>query len=366
MIGERLVQLPAGRMYLGEHTIRRRLGAEASRLGKSAVVLTDETVWPKAADEVTAALDQAGLKWELLFHTGHCCPGAYGKVRDHAGQMNADMIIGIGGGRLLDTAKIAADQAKICCVTVPSSAATCAASAWLSVEYSDEGDFGGNYWTEYPPFCTIIDTGLIVKRCPARLNMAGVVDAMAKYPEIGYNLKYTENFSKNAFSEVAAELAEKTYGFFSVHFKELMEKFRLGVVDDMVEDAAAKAIAVTGLVSSLACGGKQAAVAHLIYSYICCHHPRIAGRYLHGEIVGASLCYQIVVDGWDICETEKFRRLLCDAGMPACLAELGLPADAAEQERIFAFLKKGMDLSREETERLRDPRNIGWLFEGRQ
>lgn len=365
MISDRLVQLSAGRMYLGENAIR-RLGAEASRLGKRAVVLTDETVWPKIVDEVTASLDRSGLDWELLFHTGHCCPGTYGKVKNHAVQMDADMIIGIGGGRLLDTAKIAADQAKICCVTVPASAATCAASAWLSVEYSDEGDFGGNYWTEYPPFCTIIDTGLIVKRCPARLNMAGIADAMAKYPEIEYNLKYTENFSKNAFSEVAAETAEKTYRFFMAHFKELMEKFRQGIVDDMVEDAVAKAIAVTGLISSLACGGKQAAVAHLIYSYICCHHPQIAARYLHGEIVGASLCYQIVVDGWEVCEAKRLCGFLGEAGMPACLAELGVPADAAEQERIFAFLHKGMNLSGGEMARLREPRYMEWLFEGRQ
>ena len=364
MISDRLVQLPAGRMYLGENSIR-RLGDEASKLGKRALVLTDEAVWPEIHEEVAAALGQAGLEWERLFHTGHCCPDSYGKVQKEAVRMDADMIIGIGGGRLLDTAKIAADLAKICCVTVPSSAATCAAAAWLSVEYSDGGDFGGNYWTEYPPFCTIIDTSLIVKRCPARLNMAGVVDAMAKYPEIDYNLKYTGNFSRNAFSEVAAEIAEKTYGFFAVHFKELKEKFCQGIVDDMVEDAVAKAIAVTGLVSSLACGGKQAAVAHLIYSYICCHHPQVVARYLHGEIVGASLCYQIVVDGWEICEAEMVHKLLCDAGMPACLAELGVPVDAAEQERIFAFLHKGMGLSPEEMARLRLPGNVEWLFEGR-
>lgn len=363
MAGDRLIQLSAGRTHLGENAIH-SLGDEVSRLGKRALVLADETVWQEIRDEISAELDQAGMEWGLMFHTGHCCPRAYERTREQACSMAADVLIGIGGGRLLDTAKIAADKAQICCVTVPTSAATCAAAAWLSVEYTDEGAFVGNYWTEYPPFCTIIDTALIVKRCPMRLNMAGIVDAMAKYPEIEYNLNCTDNFSENAFSEVAAETSEKIYSFFMNHFKELMDKFRQGIADSMAEDAVAKVIAVTGLVSSLACGGKQAAVAHLIYSYICSYHPQTAEQYLHGEIVGASLCYQIVVDGWAVSEAESLQKRLHDAGMPVCLAELGVSADQEEQERIFAFLGERMGISQKEMSRLREPQNIRWLFEG--
>lgn len=365
MENDKLVQLSAGRTHLGQGAIR-QLGVEAAKLGKKALILADETVWEKIAYEVGKALNQAGLKWELLIHAGHCCPSAYERAGEHARRMDADMLVGIGGGRLLDTAKIASDKAKICCITVPTSAATCAAAAWLSVEYTEEGAFVGNYWTEYPPFCTIIDTDIIVRKCPLRLNMAGIVDAMAKYPEIEYNLKFTDNFEKNAFSEVAAETAERIYRFFMEHFEEIQEKLRAGVIDAQVEDALAKAIFVTGLVSSLACGGKQAAVAHLMYSYICCHHPQTADQYLHGEIVGASLCYQLIMDGWESKEVEALCTFLHEAGMPACLGELGINADMAEQGQIFGFLEKGLNVSKNEMARLREPNAVAWLLEGRQ
>lgn len=361
MIGDRLIQLSAGRMYLGQNAIW-RIGDEAARLGTRALLLADEAVWAEIGTEVCDVLGQSGVEWEILFHTGHCCPAAYGRARQQVSRMDADMIIGIGGGRLLDTAKITADQAQIGCVTVPTSAATCAAAAWLSVEYTDEGAFVGNYWTKCPPSCMIADTNLIVRKCPVRLNLAGIVDAMAKYPEIHYNLKYTDHFSRNAFSEVAADTAKTIYQFFAEHFEELKEKYRQGIIDDVTEDAAAKAIAVTGLVSGLACGGKQAAVAHLIYSYICNHDPRAANSFLHGEIVGASLCYQIVIDGWAVSEAERLRGLLNGAGMPACLAELGVSADAAEQERIFSYLAERLNLSQNERIRFREPQNAKWLF----
>lgn len=328
-----------------------KLGEEAGKLGKKALVLVDQTLWDKLADEVQASLKQAGLDWKILFHSGHCSPKGYEKTKSFAVEMDADMLIGIGGGRLLDTAKIAAGKAKIDCIMVPTSASTCAASAWLAVEYTDDGAFVGNYWTEYPPFSTVIDTDIIVKKCPLRYNMAGIVDAMAKYPEIEYNIKFTNGYERNAFSDMAVETAKRTYQFFMEHFVELMEKFQKGIVDTQMEDAVAKAIPVTGLISSLACGGRQAAVAHLLYSYICCYHPEVATRYLHGEIVGASLCCQLLINGWDILEIKALQEHLHSADMPTSLTELGLNVTEKEINLILKYLKPRLTVSEDEIRR---------------
>lgn len=352
MKNNELIQLPAGRTYLGHRAIG-KLGAEAARVGERAFVLTDEAVWEKIGQDVETVLAQAQISVEIFFHTRHCSPAAYEKVRAQAAAMKADVLIGIGGGHLLDTAKIASDKAGIRSITVPTSAATCAASAWLSVEYTDEGAFVGNYWTEYPPFCTIIDTDIIVKKCPLRYNLAGFVDAMAKYPEIVYHLDFTDSFDRNAYSEVAVETAKQIYGFFMGHQKELLEKFQAGAEDALVTDAVAKAISVTGLVSALACGGKQAAISHLMYSYICCYHPQVAKKYLHGEIVGASLCDQLTIDGFGQDEVEAMRGFLHEAGMPTCLRELGLEFTPEEEERLFEYLKPRLNVSEKEISRIK-------------
>ena len=58
-----------------------------------------------------------------------------------------------------------------------------------------------------------------------------------------------------------------------------------------------RGLQVTGVISAMACGGKQAAVSHTLYSYFCCVHPELAAGFLHGELVGSTLVYQLAVNG---------------------------------------------------------------------
>lgn len=205
--------------------------------------------------------------------------------------------MGVGGGRALDTAKIAADHMGVRAINVPTSAATCAASAWLAVEYTDEGAFVGNNWTRYPPFAVIAELDFIVRDCPARLCAAGIVDAMAKYPEISYNIQFSNQWEKNLFSQSAQLLSENTYRLLLEHGCETIEQLRAGKITPALEDCVCAALQVTGVISAMACGGKQAAVSHTLYSYFCCVHPELAAGFLHGELVGSTLVYQLAVNG---------------------------------------------------------------------
>ncbi|MBZ4346334.1 iron-containing alcohol dehydrogenase, partial [Mycobacterium tuberculosis] len=70
--------------------------------------------------------------------TGHC------SERDVAGLVQASgddraVVIGVGGGTLLDSAKVLARRLGVPLVAIPTIAATCAAWTPLSVWYSDAG-----------------------------------------------------------------------------------------------------------------------------------------------------------------------------------------------------------------------------------
>ncbi len=92
-------------------------------------------LWP-APNLSAGGLPPAG--GEKIRFTGHC------SERDVAGLVQASgddraVVIGVGGGALLDSAKVLARRLGVPLVAIPTIAATCAAWTPLSVWYSDAG-----------------------------------------------------------------------------------------------------------------------------------------------------------------------------------------------------------------------------------
>lgn len=284
-----LIQLCAGRYYQGSGVLS-HLGEDAALLGTRMLLVADRQVWPQVSQPITRVLEQHGLSWQVFLFSGFCCPANYQAAQAAGQALQAQAVIGVGGGSALDAAKIAADRLGVRCITVPTSAATCAASAWLAVEYTDQGAFVGNYWAAFPPFAVVADLDILLGHCPPRYHIIGFVDAMA-------------------------------------------------------------------------CGGKQAAVSHSLYSYFCTCHPEIRARFLHGELVGASLVYQLAVNGASEEEQAHLEAFLRQFSLPACLADLGLADSPQEREALFTFLAGSMPVTdARELERLQSKADL--LFHG--
>ncbi len=91
-------------------------------------------------------------------------------------------ILGVGGGKALDASKLVAHRLQIPIVTVPTSAATCAAWSALSNIYSDVGAFQQDVALDHAPAALILDYDLI-RQAPPRTLVAGIGDALAKWYE---------------------------------------------------------------------------------------------------------------------------------------------------------------------------------------
>jgi glycerol dehydrogenase-like iron-containing ADH family enzyme len=100
-----------------------------------------------------------------------------------AGQEHhAGVILGVGGGKALDAAKLVAYRLGVPVITVPTSAATCAAWAPLSNLYSVEGTWLEGVEIPRAPELLLLDYALIQK-APVRTLVAGIGDALAKWYE---------------------------------------------------------------------------------------------------------------------------------------------------------------------------------------
>ena len=84
-------------------------------------------------------LADAGLAAEIAPFGGECSHNEINRLRDIAGNAKCTAVLGIGGGKTLDTAKALAHFMNVPVAIAPTIASTDAPCSALSVIYTDEG-----------------------------------------------------------------------------------------------------------------------------------------------------------------------------------------------------------------------------------
>jgi len=113
---------------------------------------------------------------------GECCEKELKRLDSVIRREQADVLIGMGGGKAIDTAKIAADRAGIPVIIVPTIASTDAPCSGCAVLYSAEGAFDSVYYQKTNPQVVLVDT-TVIANAPARFLVSGMGDALATWFE---------------------------------------------------------------------------------------------------------------------------------------------------------------------------------------
>ena len=82
-------------------------------------------------------------------------------------------------------------------------------------------------------------------------------------------------------------------------------------------------IALTGVISGLARGSNQTAIAHKVYESTRTLFPEEGRNTLHGELVAMGLLVQLLYNG-ELEQAVIFRKQMKIHGMPVTLAEVGI------------------------------------------
>ena len=151
-------------------------GPLIARLGQRPLLIGGARTLPTTKPFLADALTQ--LSVAEATYQNDCCETTLTQLRQAVNAHRADLIIGIGGGKALDTAKLVAHQAQLPVVTIPTSAATCAAWTALSNVYSDRGAFRYDVGLPTCPELLLLDYELVAK-APKRTLVAGIGDAIA-------------------------------------------------------------------------------------------------------------------------------------------------------------------------------------------
>jgi glycerol dehydrogenase-like iron-containing ADH family enzyme len=259
----------------------------------------------------------------------HCSQAERQALVQQAQQHQITGILGIGGGKALDMAKLVADDLQVPIATVPTSAATCAAWSALSNLYSEQGAFYHDVTLARSPDLVLMDYTLI-QSAPVRTLRAGIGDALAKWYEASVSSRCSEDVLVIGAVQQARVLRDL-----------LFQKAEAALADpgslawQQVVDAA---IVLAGIVGGMGGSLCRTVAAHAVHNGLT-HLPQHKGT-LHGEKVAYGILVQQrleeILQGNQLAATARQQLLSFyqTIGLPITLADLGLELGRQELLRV--------------------------------
>src|SRR5512139_1117506 len=118
-------------------------------LGKQGLMLASPSVNDKVFPGCGVDWGAGAIPIEVF--CGECCESEVSRLSAAIAQTHADVLVGMGGGKTIDTAKIAADRAGIPVIVVPTIASTDAPCSGCAVLYSADGNFDSTCYQKANP-----------------------------------------------------------------------------------------------------------------------------------------------------------------------------------------------------------------------
>lgn len=288
--------------------------------GRSARRLLQET-WRES-------LGDSGFEYSIFDFGGECTLAEIERGKLAARDLGAKVIVGAGGGKLLDAARaVAADLSLpiVNCPTIASSDAPCSA---LSVIYTEDGVVEDYRIYARNPDLVLVDTAVIAQ-APVRYLVAGMGDALATLLEARTCVEgRVKNMRGGGSTQSALALAQLCYRTLITDGIEAKRAVEMHAVTPAVE----RVVEANTLLSGLGFESSGLAAAHSVHNgltVIADTHP-----FLHGEKVAFGALTQLILEGKSRAEIEELLTFSCEVGLPVTLAQVGLedcPAEIVEK-----------------------------------
>lgn len=238
-----------------------------------------------------------------------------------------EVVVGVGGGSAIDTAKAVAHYEGLPVTIIPTVVATDAPCTGLSVIYNDDGTF--NTYLFYPknPEAVIVDTDVIAK-APVKFLTAGMGDALGTYFEARACYRTdAPSLENGGVTRTAMAIAELCYntlkecGVAAIHACE----------NNVVTPDLEAIIEANVYLSGVGADNGGLAVAHSFYNGLTALGGHSAA---HGDCVAFGTLVQLVLEGAPKAEFKEVQDFCMSVGLPVTLEEIGITTD--DQIKVIA------------------------------
>lgn len=312
--------------YVQGRDATRSLGNEIANLGLKGPVLivAGRSAQAQLRETWKKTFLAAKLQYAVYEFGGECSKAEIEKAKKAAQDLSAQVIVGAGGGKVLDTSRAVAAELNVAAVNCPTVASSDAPCSALSVVYSEDGEFEKYLFYKRNPDLVLVDSTVIAK-APPRLLSAGMGDALATFFEartVSDCKKANQVGGRTTISALA--LAQLCYETLLSDGPAALEANRQAVVTPALE----RLIEANTLLSGLGFESGGLATAHSVHNGLTTVPETHA--FMHGEKVAFGLLTQLVLEGKPsslIREVQYFCRAV---GLPIHLGQLGIRELTAE------------------------------------
>jgi glycerol-1-phosphate dehydrogenase [NAD(P)+] len=288
-------------------------------IGKRVLIVADKNTRKISGNRIAKLLSSAGYDVQMNTLAAPFVkkdiPPAWPTMKEvnavlkSANKFNADILIGVGGGSIIDVTKLASAEIAKPFISTPTSAAH---DGIASPRASVKDKKGSVSKTAIPPLAVLADT-TIISKAPYRMLASGCADVIS-------NLSAIKDW------ELAYRLKDEEFSTFAASLSQTAAQLLLEKADDIrsgLEEAvwqAVKCMITSGVAMSVAGNTRPASGAEHMFSHMLdCIAP---GQAMHGEQCGVGAIMMMYLHGED---WEEIRDALEAVGAPTTAKGLHIP-----------------------------------------
>lgn len=307
----RYVQGRDATLILGAEMVKLGIGGKTLVLASSSAKKLLTAAWKET-------FTKAGIDYSLELFSGECSRKEIARVVKIAVDMKAEVIVGAGGGKVLDAARAVACELQLPVVNCPTAASSDAPCSALSVVYSEKGEFETYLFYKRNPDLVLVDTAVVAK-APPRLLSSGMGDALATWFEAKTVIDARKSNQVGGATTISAQaLAKLCYETLLADGRAALTAVEHGLVTPALE----RIVEANTLLSGLGFESGGLAIAHSVHNGLTTVKETHA--FMHGEKVAFGLIVQLIAEGKPQSVIDEVLDFSHSVNLPITLQEIGL------------------------------------------
>lgn len=294
---------------------------ETKDMGKRFLFICSNSGYNGCHDKIEKSFVESDVFRRYEIFGGISSNGEIEKFNKIVKDGNIDVVVGLGGGSAIDTAKATAYYSEKPIVIIPTVVATDAPCTGLSVIYNDDGSFDRYIFYPNNPDAVIVDSRIIAS-APVKFLVAGMGDALGTYYEARACAKVdAPSLENGGIAHSALALCGLCRDLLFKHGLIAKKSVEKNLVNPSVEAIIEAATYLSGVGADN--GGLAAA--HSIYNGFTSLEECSA---MHGEVVAFGTIVQLILEGESKDEIDKVISFCYEVGLPITLEEMGIKDEA--------------------------------------